>query len=265
MTTLDAFNKGARAGDRPYHETYEQAPHFRSKAEEFDANKLGMWLFLTTELLLFAGLFCAYAVFRMLYPEAFANGSHYLDWKWGCLNTVVLLFSSWTMAMCIRNAQKNQQGWLKINLAVTWFCALAFIVIKLTFEYAPKLTGYFFVLDPALPHYLSPEEMAHGKTAVLGLFHFVEGYGGKAPGVLFSYPFSDDPSEPIWWGVYYGATAIHATHVLIGMGLIGWLFWRACKRHFGPTHYTAVELTGLYWHIVDLIWIFLFPLLYLIH
>ncbi len=259
MTTLDAL-KPNPPGDRPYHETYTQAPHFRSKAEEFDANKLGMWLFLTTEILLFAGLFCAYAIFRMLYPEAFANGSHYLDWKWGGLNTVVLLFSSWTMAMCIRNAQRNQQGLLKLNLAITWLCALAFIVIKLAFEYMPKLSGWFLSFDPALSHY-----PASGKTAFGGLFHFVDGYGGKRPGVLFNYAFSDDAAEPLWWGVYYGATGIHATHVAIGMILIGWLYIRAGKRHFGPTHYTAVENIGLYWHIVDLIWIFLFPLLYLIH
>jgi len=121
------------------------------------------------------------------------------------------------------------------------------------------------VLDPSLHHYLTPEQIAAGPTKVFGLFHFVEGYGGKAPGIFFSYPFSTNPFEPLWWGVYYGATGIHATHVAIGMILIGWLFLRAGKRHFGPTHYTAVENVGLYWHIVDLIWIFLFPLLYLIH
>lgn len=258
MTTLD-INDSAGLASRPYHERYRQASHFRSKDEEFDAVKIGMWLFLATEVLLFAGLFVAYAIFRMMYPEAFRNGSHYLDWKWGCFNTLVLLFSSWTIASCIRNAQLNEQAKLRRNLLITIVCALAFIAIKFTFEYTPKWSGWFFTLDPALSHYES------SKSALGGLFHYVEGYGGKRPGSLFDYPFSDNPYEPLWWSVYYSATAIHATHVLIGAGLIFWLYLRARKLHFGPGHYNAVEVVGLYWHIVDLIWIFLFPLLYLIH
>ncbi len=261
MTTID-LRKGGVGGvdNRPYHERYEHAPHWRTQEAEFDGIKLGMWLFLATEVLLFGGMFCGYAVFRMLYPEAWANGSHYLDWKWGCLNTIVLLVSSFTVAMSIHNAQKNQQGWLKINLLITMVCAVAFVAIKLTFEYTPKWSGYFFFLDPALHHYTDS-----GKTALGGLFHFVEGYGGKRPGALFSYAYAENPYEHIWWSVYYVATGIHATHVLIGVGLLGWLYVRAGKGHFGPTHYTAVEIVGLYWHIVDMIWIFLFPLLYLIH
>ncbi|MCC6659610.1 MAG: cytochrome c oxidase subunit 3 [Phycisphaerales bacterium] len=219
-----------------------------------------MWLFLATEVLLFSGMFCAYAVFRMLHPDAWTNGSHYLDWKWGGLNTIVLLVSSFTMAMSIHNAQKNQQGWLKFNLCFTILCALAFVFIKFTFEYTPKWSGWFFFLDPALHHHVDS-----GRTALGGLFHFVEGYGGKRPGSLFAYPFAESPYEPIWWSVYYISTGIHALHVLIGVGLISWLLWRAQRRHFGPGHYTAVEIVGLYWHIVDMIWIFLFPLLYLIH
>jgi cytochrome c oxidase subunit 3 len=253
--------------DRPYHERYTHAPHFRSKEDEFDAVKLGMWLFLATEVLLFAGMFCAYAIFRMLYPGAWAAGSSHLDWRWGCLNTVVLLVSSFTVAMSIRNAQLNQQKWLRLNLLITMLCAIAFVAIKLTFEYTPKWSGWFFVLDPALAHYEEAIRAAGGevKTALGGLFHYIDGYGGKRPGSYFRYAFAEHPHEPIWWGVYYVATGIHATHVLIGVGLLGWLFLRSLRNHFGPGHYTAVEIVGLYWHIVDVIWIFLFPLLYLIH
>jgi cytochrome c oxidase subunit III len=250
-------------GAKPYYETYTHAPHFRTKEAEFDAVKFGMWLFLATEVLLFAGMFCAYAIFRMLYPESFAAGSRYLDWKWGGLNTIVLLVSSFTVAMAIHNAQKNQQKWLRINLLLTMLAAIAFVAIKLTFEYTPKWSGYFFILDPALHHYEAA--IVEGKTALFGLFQFVDGYGGKRPGYLFDYAFAQTTHEPIWWGVYYVATGIHATHVLIGVGLLGWLFLRSTRNHFGPTHYTAVEMVGLYWHIVDMIWIFLFPLLYLIH
>jgi cytochrome c oxidase subunit 3 len=258
MATIDT-SPDLAAADRPYYQRYKHAGHFRSNEAEFDAIKFGMWLFLATEVLLFAGMFCGYAIFRMLYPQAFANGSHYLDWRWGCFNTVVLLVSSFTVATAIHNAQKNQQGWLKINLLITVLCAITFVAIKLLFEYTPKWSGWFFFLDPSLHHY--PDS---GRTALGGLFHFVEGYGGKRPGAWFSYAYSDNPYEPLWWSVYYVATGIHATHVLIGVGLLGWLFVRATKRHFGPTHYNAVEIVGLYWHIVDLIWIFLFPLLYLI-
>ncbi len=236
MTTIHAgqgmghAGGGAGARDtRPYWQRYKAAAHFRSKEEEFDAVKLGMWLFLSTEVLTFSGLFCAYAVFRMLYPQAFANGSHYLDPRWGGLNTVILLISSFTIAMAVRNAQKNQQTLLKFNLLATIVCAMAFIAIKLTFEYIPKWGE------------------------------------GKRPGSWFTFPWSENPYEHIWWSVYYSATGIHALHVLIGAALISWLYFRSTKQHFGPGHYTAIEIVALFWHIVDLVWIFLFPLLYLIH
>ncbi|TVS06613.1 MAG: cytochrome c oxidase subunit 3 family protein [Phycisphaerales bacterium] len=205
------------------------ANHWRSHAEDFDACKIGMWLFLTTEVLLFAGIFVAYAVFRMWYPEAFANGSHHLDVHWGALNTVILLISSFTVAASIRNAQLNQQGLLKINLSITLFCALLFMIIKFTFEYAPKWAE------------------------------------GKRPGVWFSYPFAADPNEHIWWSLYYSATGIHALHVLIGAAVLFVILLKSFKGWYGPKHYTGIEVAGLYWHLVDVIWIFLFPLLYLIH
>lgn len=221
MSTIDA-------NQRPYHERYRHASHFRTDDEEFDAVKLGIWLFLATEVLLFSGMFCVYAVFRMLYPEAFANGSHYLNIRYGTLNTVILLLSSFSIAMGVHNAQRGQQFWLKFNLLFTAACGVLFLAIKFFFEYVPK-------------------------WAV-----------GKRPGFLFDYPFAHDPQEPLWWGIYYGATGIHATHVLVGVVLLLWLWTRAQRKHFGPNHYTAVEGVGLYWHIVDVVWIFLFPLLYLI-
>lgn len=204
--------------------------HWRSKEEELSGCKFGMWLFLTTEVLLFAGIFCAYAIFRLLYPEAWAAGSHHLNWKIGMLNTFVLLLSSFTAAMAVRSAQLNQQKLLKLNLIITLVCAVAFVFIKITFEYIPKLSI------------------------------------GKAPGVFYSYPFATAPHEPLWWGVYYVGTAIHALHVLIGAGLLTWVLVRAVRfQAYGPDEYTMVENSALYWHLVDLIWIFLFPLLYLIH
>ncbi len=227
MSTLPA--PSTSTGDAPLWKKYQPANHYRSKEEEFDACKLGMWLFLTTEVLLFAGIFVGYAIFRMLYPQAWANGSSYLDWRWGGLNTVVLLVSSYTMAVSIHHAQLNNQAALRRNLLITILCGAAFIVIKLTMEYIPKWSA------------------------------------GKAPGgSFFNYPFASDPHEPLWWGIYYCGTGIHALHVIIGMSLIFWVYLKARKGHYGPNHYTGVEVVGLYWHLVDLIWIFLFPLLYLI-
>ncbi len=218
------------AGDgRPPHETYRAAEHFRDRDHEFDAVKMGVWLFLATEVLLFSGLFVYYAIMRMLHPEAFIHGSSLLDWRIGLLNTLVLLYSSYTVASAVRNAQLGQQAALQRNIIITFICGTAFLLIKVIFEYYPK---------------------------------WVE---GKLPGKWYSYPFWESPYEPQWWGLYWGATSIHASHVLVGMALFIWLYIRARKGQFGPGHYNAVEGVGLYWHIVDIVWIFLFPMLYLIH
>jgi len=250
MTTLDTRPPGPGAPEKaPLWARYQHGHHWRTAADEFDACKLGFWLFLTTEVLLFGGIFCAYFIFRSLYPAAWQEGSQSLDWRWGGLNTVVLLLSSYTMAASIYAIQTNQQARARRNLLITLVFGGAFLCIKFLFEYLPKWTGWHF--DPTL---------AHG-----ALFHFVEGYGGKRPGSLFTYPFATDPHMPLWWSIYYCGTAIHALHVVIGMALIARVYVRAGRGHYGPSHYTMVEMTGLYWHLVDLIWIFLFPLLYLIH
>lgn len=256
MTTLDTRQPDAAA---PLWQRYRPGHHWRSQDEEFDACKLGFWLFLATEVLLFAGIFCAYAVFRFKYPEAFLNGSQQLDWKWGGLNTVVLLISSYTVAASIRSFQLNRQSAARRYLIITLACALLFLLIKFTFEYMPKWSGWFIAFDPALSHYETAQ------TAWGGLLHYVDGYGGKRPGFLFAYPFAQDPNEVLWWSLYYSATGIHALHVVIGGALLLWVYVRSLKGAYGPTHYTMVETSGLYWHLVDLVWIFLFPLLYLIH
>ncbi len=227
MTTIDTHSKSPPA---PGWKRYAFANHFRNAEDEFDACKLGFWLFLATEILLFGGLFCAYAMFRVLYPEAFAAGSHHLNTLYGGTNTLVLLVSSFTVAMSIRCAQVDNQKWLRINLVITILCAFLFFFIKLTFEYIPKWQH------------------------------------GIRPGSLYTYPFAGHAQEPTWWSIYYGATGVHALHVLIGASLLIWCLYRSVRhRAYGPTHYTMLENAGLYWHLVDIIWIFLFPLLYLIH
>ncbi|MEM1331073.1 MAG: cytochrome c oxidase subunit 3 family protein [Planctomycetota bacterium] len=232
MATIDSQQHTRPAlADRavPRWQRYVPGHHWKNAHDEFEGAKIGMWLFLTTEVLLFAGLFVAYAVFRMKYPEAFINGSHYLDWRFGFINTCVLLLSSFTVAWSVRNAQLDERDKLVRNLFISVVCGGVFLAIKFIFEYGPKWAE------------------------------------GKRPGSLFSYPNAENAYEPIWWGVYYGATAIHAAHVVIGMALLTWVMVGAMKGKYGPKHYTSVENVGLYWHLVDLIWIFLFPLLYLIH
>ncbi|MGQ0628053.1 MAG: cytochrome c oxidase subunit 3 [Phycisphaerales bacterium] len=225
MTTLPSNQPGVL----PPHETYVAAEHFRDRDHEFDAVKMGVWLFLATEVLLFSGLFVYYALMRLLYPEAFIHGSSLLDWRWGLINTVVLLLSSYTVAAGVRCAQVGDARGLRRNIIFTFIAGVLFLIIKFVFEYYPK---------------------------------YIQ---GKLPGKFYSYPNWVSPYEQHWWGLYWGATGVHASHVVVGMGLFIWLYVRSLKGHFGPKHYNAVEGVGLYWHIVDIVWIFLFPMLYLIH
>lgn len=269
MTTLDSKTGSvlgagsANGGAQPLWARYRYGHHWRNANHEFDACKLGFWLFLTTEVLLFAGIFVAYAIFRAKYPGAWTEGSLALDWKLGGLNTVVLLISSFTMAYAIYCFQTDKQKRALNMLAITFVCGLVFLVVKLTMEYMPKGFGYFLAFDPALSSY--KELIDQNKSLLGGLLVYVEGYGGKLPGQFFSHSFASDPNITLWWSVYYSGTAIHALHVVIGMAMIARAWWRGRQGYYGPGHYTYVEMTGLYWHLVDLVWIFLFPLLYLIH
>lgn len=258
MSTLDTRTRP----DAPAWKQYRHGHHWRSQSEEFDGVKFGFWLFLATEILLFGGIFCAYAIFRAMYPQAWQEGSQALDWRWGSINTVILLLSSYTAATAVFCAQTDRQKRLQINLLITIICGGIFVAIKFLFEYTPKWSGYFFVLDPS---FASHAAELTGNKAFFGLFQEVAGYGGKRPGELFGYPFATDPNIGLWWGIYYSGTALHALHVLVGMALLARVLVKSIKKTYGPTYYTGVEIAALYWHLVDLIWIFLFPMLYLIH
>lgn len=208
------------------------AHHFRSAGHEFAASKEGIWLFMVTEILMFGGLFVGYFMFAMMYPEMFHAGSTFLDWRMGAFNTGVLLLSSWTMAMAINSIQTGKNSAATKHLIVTLVCGAIFMVVKY-FEYTHKiheglLPGRFFTHD------LSGTE-----------FSMVQNLG-------------------MYFGFYFSMTGLHGTHVLIGMGLITWVMIRNIRGDFDPHYYTAVEGVGIFWHIVDLIWIFLFPLLYLV-
>ena len=204
--------------------------------QQFDAAKMGMWLFLVTEILLFSGMFVAYAVYRSWHPEVFAHASELLDWRLGALNTVVLLASSLTVALAIHFVQKGEKEKVVVLLILTLLCAAVFMVVKY-FEYSGKFSH--------------------------GVF---PGAGYDPHGVVAGHDYAeyDIPFAPQFFSIYFVMTGIHGVHVLVGMGIFAWLVTRVIRGHFTPQWYTPVELTGLYWHLVDIIWIFLFPLLYLV-
>lgn len=201
--------------------------HFVDSEQQFDAAKAGMWIFLVTEILFFGGLFAAYIIYRAWYPELFTLASEELNTIWGGVNTLVLIGSSLTVAMAIKSAQLNQKKGIIINLGITIALACIFMVIKY-FEYTHKFE--------------------------LGIF----------PGEFYTYEGVDHPRANIFFSLYYLMTGLHGIHVLVGIGLMVWLLVKAVKGRFHSEYYTPVEITGLYWHLVDIIWIFLFPLFYLI-
>ncbi len=237
--------------------------HFDTLHNQYQAGKLGMWLFLGQEVLFFAALFTAYAVYRGNHTEMFHVGQYFLDWRLGATNTIVLLFSSMTAAWSVRCAQLEQRRGLVLTIAITWLCALTFMVVKY-FEYTHKIhvgsvwgdsfhihnmadlprgvVDWLYKHNPGLAQMQGEEQLA----AVNDML----GKNGLGLGSFFA--------------VYFCMTGLHGIHVLVGMGVYAWLFVRALKGHFNRRYYGAVDNVALYWHIVDLIWIFLFPLLYLI-
>ena len=201
--------------------------HHMDAVTAYQSAKFGMWLFLATEILLFGGLFASFAIFRWMYLEEFHSASKHLDWKMGATNTLVLLFSSLTAALAVLAAQKGDNKKVTNYLVVTIVCGFGFLIIKY-FEYSAK---YHHGLFPGTEGFNSPE--------------FSQAYRS-------------------FFGLYYCMTGLHAIHVILGMGLLTWVLNKSRKNRFSSDYYTPVEVGALYWHLVDLIWIYLFPLLYLV-
>lgn len=207
--------------------------HFVSLEQQFDSAKLGMWVFLITEILLFSGLFVAYAVYRLWHPETYSAASGTLNQMWGTINTIVLLTSSLTVAMSIHHIKQDEVKTCVYYLLTTLGLAGLFMGIKYI-EYTAKFDHGVFpgaAFDPHGAHY--------------------EHLAGMAGAEQF-------------FSVYFVMTGVHGIHVLAGMVVIGVIAYLAWRGKFSSEWFTPVELTGLYWHLVDIIWIFLFPLLYLI-
>ena len=213
---------------------------FESHAQQLDVAKFGMWLFLASEVLFFGGLFVAYGVYRANHPDMFHYGQFFLDWRMGALNTLVLIGSSLAAAWSVRCAQLGDRKWLFRTLLLTFLLAGVFMVVKY-FEYSHKIHGGVLWGEHYAP---SAEILAELPAAVQGM--------------------AVPANMGIFFSIYFCMTGLHGIHVFVGMALYVWLMMRTRKGDFGPSYYGPVDVVALYWHLVDMIWIFLFPLLYLI-
>jgi cytochrome c oxidase subunit 3 len=213
-----------------YEETLALREQFDTAAQQKDASTLGMWIFLITEVMFFGGIFLAYTVYRRTYSEIFAVASTSLNVYIGAANTVVLLCSSFTMVLAVRAAQLGKTKAIVLFLILTLILGGVFLGVK-AYEWNEKyvehhIPGPTFHLDG-----VAPDQQGHAQ---------------------------------LFFSLYFAMTGLHALHMVIGTGLLGVLIWQARKGRFSAEYMTPVDLTGLYWHFVDIIWIFLFPLLYLI-
>ena len=208
------------------HAPYHQH-QFETVEQQKETSTLGMWAFLVQEVMFFGGLFGAYTVYRSLYSEAFAEASHHLNYVIGAANTAVLICSSMTMALAVRSAQLGRQRSLVGYMILTIGLGGVFLGVKV-YEYAEKF------------HH-----------------HLVPGYN-------FHWDGPDAGPVNIYFSLYFAMTGMHAIHMIIGIGIMLWLIVKALRGRFTAEYYTPIELFGLYWHFVDIVWIYLFPLLYLI-
>jgi len=203
------------------------AHHFETLEQQKDTCTLGMWAFLVQEVMFFGGLFACYIVYRFLYPAAFLEGAHHLSPAWGTFNTVVLIGSSLTMALSVRAAQLGRRRGTAGFILATMALACVFLGVK-WIEYGHKFED------------------------------------GLIPGVAWHPEPGAAHGLRIYFGLYFTMTGMHALHMVVGLVLMVFVALRALRGRYSPDNYIGVEVLGLYWHFVDLVWIFLFPLLYLL-
>ena len=286
----------AHASDKfVYHEPGLQHQFDDMKQQE-ESVSIGMWMFLVQEIMFFGGLFTAYLVFRSKYPMAFAAGSNHLDAFWGGLNTLVLIVSSLTMALTVYYAQKSNRSMQVIMIVLTMIFGATFLGVK-AIEYTSKykdglvpVTGLNQKVkeDPNAHHETAKEcwKVSHdeapaehqvvnprgeflwtdcslAKQALDGNYLTpAEKIGYFSNGQIDANKFRD--KVRIFYFIYFVMTGLHALHMIVGLGLMAWLLWTAWKGNYNSEYYMPVEMSGLYWHFVDIVWIFLFPLLYLL-
>lgn len=202
--------------------------HFDDSEQQFQSSMLGMWVFLLTEIMFFGGMFGGYTVYRNLYPEAFSSTSHFMNVTLGAINTGVLILSSFTMVLAVRSAQLGRRKALIAFLILTLILGCVFLGVKYV-EYHEKWVD----------HHIPGPGFQYGDSRY---FHQAQ----------------------IFFFLYFAMTGLHAVHMIVGAGMIVTLIVMAARNRFSRAWYTPVEMIGLYWHFVDIVWIFLFPLLYLI-
>ena len=207
------------------------AHHFDNMEQQREAGTLGMWAFLITEIMFFGGLFLSYILYRTKFPDSFAAASSHLDWKLGAFNTAVLIFSSLTMALAVYYSQVGDRRKLLGFLVLTIILGLTFLVVK-AIEYHEKYVTH------------------------------------HVPGPFFGFKWDEPAGDPrqaeMFYYIYFAMTGVHALHMVIGIGIMLVLVLMAKRGRFTPEYHSPVEISGLYWHFVDIVWIFLFPLLYLL-
>lgn len=218
------------------HHGPELRHHFVTVEQQRDASSLGMWLFLGTEIMFFGGMFCAYLIYRLNYYNEFAAGSRSLDIWLGTINTIVLICSSLTVALGVRAAQMGKRKLLITLLVLTIIFGFAFLGIK------------------GVEWYDKYKE------------HHIPGLSFNADDLVRDYPqlHIDQSHEQLYFSLYFALTGLHALHMIIGLGLFSVLLYFSLKGRYTPEYHTPLEIGGLYWHFVDIVWIYLFPLLYLI-
>jgi cytochrome c oxidase subunit III len=215
--------------------------HFVNAEQQRQASSLGMWLFLATELMFFGGMFCAYLIYRYSYPVEFGVGSRTLNLPLGAANTAVLICSSLTVALAIRATQMAKRTLAVVLLLLTMVFGLTFLVIK-GFEWKEKYEKHHI---PGASFQLSAEDMKGVNVDPQNMQDFQQ-------------------RTQTFYSLYFAMTGLHALHMIIGVGLFLYLTYATWKGRYTPEYYTPLENGGLYWHFVDIVWIYLFPLLYLI-
>jgi cytochrome c oxidase subunit 3 len=210
------------------HHPRELRHHFDDVEQQKETSTLGMWVFLLTEIMFFGGMFGSYTVYRNMYPDAFASTSHFMNIAIGAFNTGVLICSSFTMVLAVRSAQLGRKKPLIVFLVLTLILGCVFLVLKYV-EYHEKWVD-----------------------------HHIPG-----PGFQYADPRYFHQAQILFY-LYFAMTGMHALHMIVGAGLLTTLIVMASRNRFSAEWYTPVDIIGLYWHFVDIVWIFLFPLLYLI-
>jgi cytochrome c oxidase subunit 3 len=212
-------------------ETLALREQFDTEEQQKDASTLGMWVFLITEIMFFGGMFLAYTIYRTTFPNIFGLASSSLNLPIGATNTCVLLLSSFTMVMAVRAAQLGQKRMIIFFLIITMLFGFAFLGIK-AYEWTEKFEEHHvpaqasFHLDG-----VSPDQQGHAK---------------------------------LFFSLYFAMTGLHALHMVVGVGILSFIIWQTTRGTYSAKYYTPVDIAGLYWHFVDIVWIFLFPLFYLI-